>query len=104
MIDHDNLEDVRDAELYDLQHKGNYDEYPLTEQWARADMNAAPCATWSAPCPPTLVGGQGVAGQVRVYSATQATPHGDAAGPCSAALALPVARFNGTMPLAGSTA
>jgi hypothetical protein len=41
MIDHDNLEDFRDAELYDLQHEGYYDEYPLTEQWAR----------WYASCP-----------------------------------------------------
>ncbi len=36
MIDHDNLEDFRDAELYDLRDEGYYDDYPLTEQWARA--------------------------------------------------------------------
>lgn len=35
MIDHDNLEDFRDAELYDLRDAGYYDDYPLTEQWAR---------------------------------------------------------------------
>ena len=95
----------------DLQHEGYYDEYPLTEQWARAGMQAAPCATRSAPRPPQWAGegrgggvSLGVTGQVRVYSATQATPHGVAAGPRSAAPALPVARFSGTMPLAGSTA
>jgi SAM-dependent methyltransferase len=36
MIDHDNLEDFRDAETYDLQDEGYYDDYPLTEQWARS--------------------------------------------------------------------
>src|SRR5437588_5787628 len=36
MIDHDNLEDFRDAQIYDLQDEGYYDDYPLTEQWARA--------------------------------------------------------------------
>src|SRR5260370_34568473 len=36
MIDHDNLEDFRDAEIYDLQDEGYYDDYPLTEQWARS--------------------------------------------------------------------
>src|SRR5947209_11720933 len=36
MIDHDNLEDFRDAQIYDLQDKGYYDDYPLTEQWARS--------------------------------------------------------------------
>ncbi|MGH2482269.1 MAG: class I SAM-dependent methyltransferase [Ktedonobacteraceae bacterium] len=36
MIDHDNLEDFRDAQTYDLQDEGYYDDYPLTEQWARA--------------------------------------------------------------------
>ena len=36
MIDHDNLEDFRDAQLYDLQDEGYDDDYPLTEQWARA--------------------------------------------------------------------
>ena len=35
MIDHDNLEDFRDPQIYDLQDKGYYDDYPLTEQWAR---------------------------------------------------------------------
>jgi SAM-dependent methyltransferase len=35
MIDHDNLEDFRDAQIYDLQDEGYYDDYPLTEQWAR---------------------------------------------------------------------
>ncbi|HEX7737674.1 MAG TPA: class I SAM-dependent methyltransferase [Ktedonobacteraceae bacterium] len=34
MIDHDNLEDFRDGQLYDLQDEGYYDDYPLTEQWA----------------------------------------------------------------------
>jgi len=36
MIDHDNLEDFRDAQLYDLQDEGYDDDYTLTEQWARA--------------------------------------------------------------------
>ena len=36
MIDHDNLEDFRDADLYDLRDEGYDDDYPLTEQWARA--------------------------------------------------------------------
>jgi len=36
MIEHDNLEDFRDAQLYDLQDEGYDDDYPLTEQWARA--------------------------------------------------------------------
>ena len=29
MIDHDNLEDFRDAQLYDLQDEGYYDDYHL---------------------------------------------------------------------------
>jgi ubiquinone/menaquinone biosynthesis C-methylase UbiE len=33
MIDHDNLEDFRDAEIYDLQDQGYYDDYPLVKQW-----------------------------------------------------------------------
>jgi 2-polyprenyl-3-methyl-5-hydroxy-6-metoxy-1,4-benzoquinol methylase len=36
IIDHDNLEDFRDAQIYDLQDEGYYDDYPLVEQWARA--------------------------------------------------------------------
>ena len=36
MIDHDNLEDFRDPQIYDLQDEGYYDDYPLTEQWARS--------------------------------------------------------------------
>src|SRR5437762_13971843 len=35
MIDHDNLEDFRDPHTYDIEDKGYYDDYPLTEQWAR---------------------------------------------------------------------
>lgn len=35
MIDHDNLEEFRDAATYDLVDEGYYDDYPLTEQWAR---------------------------------------------------------------------
>jgi len=35
MIDHDNLEDFRDAEIYDLQDEGYEDDYPLTLQWAQ---------------------------------------------------------------------
>jgi hypothetical protein len=66
MIDHDNLEDFRDAELYDLQHEGYYDEYPLTEQRARAGMQAAPCATRSAPRPPRRA--RGVEGVVSLGS------------------------------------
>jgi ubiquinone/menaquinone biosynthesis C-methylase UbiE len=36
MIDHDNLEDFRDAQIYDLQDEGYYDDYPLIEQWAHS--------------------------------------------------------------------
>ncbi len=36
MIDHDNLEDFRDPQIYDLEDKGYYDYYPSTEQWARS--------------------------------------------------------------------
>jgi SAM-dependent methyltransferase len=36
MIDHDNLEEFRDPQLYDLQDEGYDDDYPLTEQWARS--------------------------------------------------------------------
>jgi 2-polyprenyl-3-methyl-5-hydroxy-6-metoxy-1,4-benzoquinol methylase len=35
MIDHDNLEEFRDPQTYDLEDEGYYDDYPLTEQWAR---------------------------------------------------------------------
>lgn len=34
MIDHDNLEDFRDPQIYDLQDEGYFDDYPLTAQWA----------------------------------------------------------------------
>jgi 2-polyprenyl-3-methyl-5-hydroxy-6-metoxy-1,4-benzoquinol methylase len=34
MIDHDNLDDFRDPQLYDLVDEDYYDDYPLTEQWA----------------------------------------------------------------------
>jgi 2-polyprenyl-3-methyl-5-hydroxy-6-metoxy-1,4-benzoquinol methylase len=36
MIDHDNLEEFRDPQTYNLQDEGYYDDYPLTEQWARS--------------------------------------------------------------------
>jgi SAM-dependent methyltransferase len=36
MIDHDNLEGFRDPQIYDLQDEGYYEDYPLTEQWARS--------------------------------------------------------------------
>jgi SAM-dependent methyltransferase len=36
MIDHDNLEDFQDGQLYDLQDEGYNDDYPLAEQWAQA--------------------------------------------------------------------
>ncbi len=36
MIDHDNLEEFRDPQAYDLQDEGYYEDYPLTEQWARS--------------------------------------------------------------------
>jgi SAM-dependent methyltransferase len=36
MIDHDNLEGFRDPQIYDLEDEGYYDDYPLTEQWARS--------------------------------------------------------------------
>ena len=35
MIDHDNLEEFRDAQIYDLQDEGYEDDYALTVQWAR---------------------------------------------------------------------
>jgi SAM-dependent methyltransferase len=34
MIDHDNLEDFRDPQIYDLQDEGYYEDYSLSEQWA----------------------------------------------------------------------
>jgi 2-polyprenyl-3-methyl-5-hydroxy-6-metoxy-1,4-benzoquinol methylase len=36
MIDHDNLEEFRDAQTYDLEDAGYYDDCPLTEQWAQS--------------------------------------------------------------------
>ncbi|HEY1351685.1 MAG TPA: methyltransferase domain-containing protein [Ktedonobacteraceae bacterium] len=36
MIDHDNLEDFQDGQLYDVQDEGYNDDYPLAEQWAQA--------------------------------------------------------------------
>ena len=36
MIDHDNLEEFRDPQTYDLEDEGYYEDYPLTEQWARS--------------------------------------------------------------------
>ncbi len=36
MIDHDNLEEFRDPQTYDLQDEGYEEDYPLTEQWAQA--------------------------------------------------------------------
>src|SRR5712692_9107060 len=36
MIDHDNLEEFRDPQTYDLEDQGYYEDYPLTEQWARS--------------------------------------------------------------------
>jgi len=36
MIDHDNLEEFRDAQMYDLQDEGYEDDYALTAQWARS--------------------------------------------------------------------
>src|SRR5215831_10914931 len=35
MIDHDNLEEFRDPQTFDLEDEGYYDDFPLTEQWAR---------------------------------------------------------------------
>src|SRR5205807_8177490 len=35
MIDHDNLEEFRDPQTYDLEDEGYDDDWPLTEQWAR---------------------------------------------------------------------
>ena len=35
MIDHDNLEEFRDPQTYDLVDEGYYEDYTLTEQWAR---------------------------------------------------------------------
>src|SRR6266699_2299666 len=36
MIDHDNLEEFRDPQTYDLEDEGYDEDYPLTEQWARS--------------------------------------------------------------------
>ena len=36
MIEHDNLEEFRDPQTIDLQDEGYYDDFPLTEQWARS--------------------------------------------------------------------
>lgn len=36
MLEHDNLEEFRDPETFDLEDEGYYDDFPLTEQWARA--------------------------------------------------------------------
>src|SRR5712691_158703 len=36
MIDHDNLEEFRDPQTYDLEDEGYDDDWPLTEQWARS--------------------------------------------------------------------
>jgi len=36
MIDHDNLEEFRDPQTYDLEDEGYYEDYALTEQWARS--------------------------------------------------------------------
>src|SRR5437879_9893319 len=35
MIDHDNLEEFRDPQTYDVVDEGYDEDYPLTEQWAR---------------------------------------------------------------------
>jgi 2-polyprenyl-3-methyl-5-hydroxy-6-metoxy-1,4-benzoquinol methylase len=35
MIDHDNLEEFRDPQTFDLEDEGYYDDWQLTEQWAR---------------------------------------------------------------------
>ncbi len=36
MIDHDNLEEFRDPQTFDLEDEGYDDDWPLTEQWARS--------------------------------------------------------------------
>jgi len=36
MIDHDNLEEFRDPQTYDLEDNGYDDDWPMTEQWARS--------------------------------------------------------------------
>src|SRR5690349_9567528 len=36
MIDYDPFEEFRDPQTYDLEDEGYYDDYPLTEQWARS--------------------------------------------------------------------
>src|SRR6266702_5992089 len=36
MIYNDNLEEVRDQQIYDLEDEGYDDDWPLTEQWARS--------------------------------------------------------------------
>ncbi len=35
MIDHDNLEEFRDPENFDVEDEGYERDWPLTEQWAR---------------------------------------------------------------------
>ncbi len=36
MIDHDNLEEFRDPQTYDLEDEGYEEDYPLTQQWVRS--------------------------------------------------------------------
>ncbi len=36
MIEYDPFEEFRDPQTYDLEDEGYYDDYPLTEQWARS--------------------------------------------------------------------
>ncbi len=34
-LEHDNFEEFRDPQTFDLEDEGYYDDFPLTEQWAR---------------------------------------------------------------------
>ncbi|GHO72754.1 methyltransferase [Ktedonobacter sp. SOSP1-85] len=36
MLDHDNLEEFRDPQTFDLEDEGYYADWPLTKQWARS--------------------------------------------------------------------
>ena len=46
MIDHDNLDDFRDPQMYDVTDAGYYDDYPLIVQWGiwPVELDARPCA------------------------------------------------------------
>ena len=44
MIDHDNLEEFRDPQIYDLEDEGYDEDWLLTEQWVRS--LGGRCSIW----------------------------------------------------------